>query len=75
MSENKRGRKKTKDRVSTSIFLDRDLHEWTVGKNRSDLINSALRFAYNNRPAGEIINAWVDQVIKAEDEIILKGLG
>lgn len=43
MSENKRGRKKTKDRVSTAIMIDRDLYEWTVGKNRSDIVNVALR--------------------------------
>lgn len=43
MSENKRGRKKTKDRVSTAIMIDRDLYEWTVGRNRSDIVNMALR--------------------------------
>lgn len=70
---NKRGRKKTKDRVSTAIMIDRDLYEWTVGKNRSDIVNSALRFMYKNNPSYDIIIGLADKILKAEDEAILRG--
>lgn len=70
---NKRGRKKTKDRVSTAIMIDRDLYEWTVGKNRSDIVNNALRFIYKNNPSYDIIIGLADKILKAEDEAILRG--
>lgn len=57
---NKRGRRKTKDRVSTSIFLDRDLHEWTVGKNRSDIVNEAVRKYKNGCTTFFESDEWVN---------------
>lgn len=37
------GRPKKLDRVRTTVNLDRDLRDWTKGKDRSLIINMLLR--------------------------------
>jgi hypothetical protein len=50
MAEKKRGRPAAdKEKVHVHIYMDKDLHHFTAGKNRSNMVNRLLRMVKNKK--------------------------